>query len=147
MSPAVTTYPVQVPGILRVLVAAILALLAAVGLVVLVRAVSSPTSPAWLLVFAVVWLAAVVAVLLRVLALPIRIELGADGVASFVCTTRIVRVPLSTILAVRRTGGPAGFLVVAHDRGTVRLPGRLGDLDDFVTRVKAASTRAAIVGL
>ena len=147
MSPAAAIYRVDVPRSVRVLVAAALLLLAAVGLVVLVLALGSPTSPVWLPVLAAVWIAAVVAFLLRALALPTRVEIGPDGIASFVCPTRIVRVPLSAIVGVRRVRGLVPALLVAHDGGVVRIPGHLTHLGDFVTRVTAASKRAAIVGI
>jgi hypothetical protein len=147
MSPAAAIYRADVPRSVRVLVGAALLLLAAVGVVVLVLALGSPTSPIWLPVLAVAWIAAVVAVLLRVLALPTRVEIGPDGIASFVCPSRIVRVPLSAIIGVRRVKGLLPALLVAHDGGVVRIPGHLTHLGDFVTRVTAASTRAAVVGI
>ncbi|HQR46926.1 MAG TPA: hypothetical protein PLB02_05375 [Thermoanaerobaculia bacterium] len=145
MSPAVSTYPVEVPRTARLLGLAALGLLAAAGLVLLSLALSSPTSPAWLLAFALVWLAATGLLGAQLLSLPTRVELGGDGVLRFVCPTRIVRVPLSTIRAIRP--GPAGLILVVHDRGTLRLPGRPKGLEDLLTRVRAASTRAVVVGL
>ena len=145
MSPAVATYRVEVPRIALFLGGAVLALLAAVGLTLLALALGSPTSPWWLLAFALLWLAGVILIGKELLALPSRLELGVDGVLRFVCPTRIVKVPLATIRSIRP--GPLGLLVVTHDRGSLRLPARPAGLDDLVTRVRAASTRAVIVGL
>jgi hypothetical protein len=145
MSPAVATYPVEVPRIALFLGLAVLCLLAAAGLALLVLALSNPTSPAWLLAFALAWLAGTCLLGMQFLSFPTRAELGGDGVLRFVCPTRIVKVPLSTIRAIRP--GPIGFLLVVHDRGTLRLPGRPTGLEDLVTRVRAASTRAVVVGL
>jgi hypothetical protein len=145
MSPAVATYRVEVPRSARLLGGAALALLAAAGLAVLVLALGSPTSPVWLLLFALLWLAGVLAIGKEILAFPSRLDLGADGVVSFVCPTRIVRVPLGTIRTIRP--GLLGLLVVTHDRGSLRLPARPAGLEDLVTRVRAASTRAVIIGL
>ena len=145
MSPAVATYPVVFPRVARFTGLATLSLLAAAGLVLLVLAVSSPTSPAWLLAFALAWLVGTCLLGMQFFSLPMRAELGADGVLRFVCPTRIVKVPLATIRAIRP--GPLGLLLVVHDRGTVRLPGRPAGLEDLVTRVRAASTRAVVVGL
>jgi hypothetical protein len=144
MSPLASAYPVEVPRSVLVLVAATLVLLAAVGLVLLVLSLASPTSPAWLLVFALLWLVAVVLLAVQVLAFPTRLELGTDGVIRFVCPTRIVAVPLSSIRAIR----PGSFgLLVIHDRGTIRIPVRPTGLADLATRVKAASTRAVLIGI
>jgi hypothetical protein len=145
MSPALATYPVEVPWSVRLLGGAALALLAAAGVVLLVLALGSPTSPAWLLAFALLWLAGTLAVGKQILSFPSRLELGADGVLRFVCPTRIVKVPLSTIRTIRP--GPLGFLVVTHDRGSLRLPARPTGLEDLLLRVRAASTRAVIVGV
>jgi hypothetical protein len=145
MSPLSAAYPVEVPGSVRVLVAATLVLLSAVGLVLLVLAFASPTSPAWLVVFALLWLTSVSLLAMQVLAFPTRLELGTDGVIRFVCPTRIVAVPLSSIQAIRP--GPLGLLVVAHDRGTIRVPVRPTGLADLATRVKAASARAVLIGI
>jgi len=145
MSPVVATYRLEVPRSARLLGGAALALLAAAGLVLLMLALGSPTSPAWLLVFALLWLAGTLAIGKEVLSFPSRLELGADGVLRFVCPTRIVKVPLSTIRTIRP--GPLGFLVVMHDRGSVRLPARPAGLEDLVLRIRAASTRAVIVGV
>ena len=145
MSPAVATYRVEVPRSALLLGGAALALLAAAGVTLLALALGSPTSPAWLLVFAVLWLAGTIAIGREVLSFPSRLELGADGVLRFVCPTRIVKVPLSTIRTIRT--GPLGLLVVTHDRGSLRLPARPAGLEDLVLRVRAASTRAVIVGV
>lgn len=145
MSPAVATYRVEVPRSARLLGGVALALLAAAGLALLVLALRSPTSPAWLLVFALLWLAGTLAIGKEFLSFPSQLELGADGVLRFVCPTRIVKVPLSTIRTIRP--GPLGLLVVTHDRGSLRLPARPAGLEDLVLRVRAASTRAVIVGL
>lgn len=145
MSPAVATYRVEVPRSALLLGGAALALLAAAGVTLLALALGSPTSPAWLLVFAVLWLTGTLAIGREVLSFPSRLELGADGVLRFVCPTRIVKVPLSTIRTIRT--GPLGLLVVTHDRGSLRLPARPAGLEDLVLRVRAASTRAVIVGV
>ena len=145
MSPLSATYPVKVPRIVRVLVATSLAIFLAVGLVLLVLAFGSPTSPAWLVVFAVLWLTVVALLAIQVLAFPTRLELGTDGVVRFVCPTRIVAVPLSSIRAIRP--GLLGLLVVAHDRGTIRIPVRPTGLSDLAKRIKAASTRAVLIGI
>jgi hypothetical protein len=145
MSPAVATYRVEVPRSALLLGGAALALLAAAGVTLLALALGSPTSPAWLLVFAVLWLAGTIAIGREVLSFPSRLELGADGVLRFVCPTRIVKVPLSTIRTIRT--GPLGLMVVTHDRGSLRLPARPAGLEDLVLRVRAASTRAVIVGV
>jgi hypothetical protein len=145
MSPLLAVYPVEVPRSVRLLGAATLLLLAAVGLVLLVLALASPTAPAWLLFFAILWLAGVALLAVQVLAFPTRLELGADGVVRFVYPTRIVPVPLVSIRAIRP--GPVGLLLVVHDKGTIRIPVRPTGLADLVTRVRAASTRAVIVGI
>jgi hypothetical protein len=142
LSPLVATYRVDVPGSVRFLVAALLALLSIVGFVALFLALANPTSPAWLFVVCAVWLSGVLLGVLQVLSFPTRLELGADGVASFICPTRIVRVPLASIRGVRRAFPT--FILVHHDKGTVRIPARLTNLGDFLTRVKAASTRAVV---
>lgn len=145
MSPAPSTYPVAVPAVARVLGLATLGLLAAAGCALLVLSLSSPTSPAWLLAFALAWLGGTYFLGMQLLSFPTRAELGGDGVLRFVCPTRIVKVPLATIRAIRP--GPFGFILVVHDRGTLRLPGRPTGLEDLITRVRAASTRAVVVGL
>jgi hypothetical protein len=145
MSPAVATYRVEVPKAAFLLGGAALALLSAAGLALLAVGLGNPTSPWWLIAFAVLWLGGVLVVGRELLALPTRLELGADGVLRFVCPTRIMKVPLATIRAIRP--GPLGLLVVAHDRGQIRLPARPSGLEDLVTRVRAASTRAVIIGL
>jgi hypothetical protein len=145
MSLIAAAYPVEMPRSVRVLMVMTIVLLGVVGLVLLVLPMASPTTPAWLLLFAVLWLAGVALLAMRVLAFPTRLELGTDGVVRFVCLTRIVEVPLSSIRAIRP--GPLGLLLVLHDRGTVRIPVRPTGLADLVTRVRAASTRAVIVGI
>lgn len=145
MTSIAATYPVEVPRSVRVLVATTLAILLAAGLVLLVLAFRSPTSPAGLVVFAVLWLAAASLLGMQVLAFPTRLELGTDGVVRFVCPTRIVAVPLASIRSIRR--GPFGLLLVAHDRGTIRIPVRPTGLSDLAKRVKAASTRAVLSGI
>ncbi len=145
MTPLSATYPVEVPRTLQLLAVSTLLLLAIVGLVVLVLTLASPTSPAWLVLFAVLWLSAVAILGMQLLAFPTRLELGTDGVLRFVCPTRIVTVPLSTIRAVRP--GPLGFLLVVHDRGTVRIPVHPTGLADLATRIRAANTRAVVLGI
>jgi len=145
MSPAAASYPVEVPRTALFLGLATLGLLATAGVVLLVLALSSPTSPAWLLAFALAWLAGTCLLGMQLLSFPTRAELGGDGVLRFVCPTRIVKVPLATIRAIRP--GPFGLILVVHDRGTLRLPGRPTGLEDLITRVRAASTRAVVVGL
>lgn len=145
MSPAVAVYRIEVPRSALVLGGAALALLSAAGLTLLALALGSPTSPWWLLAFALLWLAGVFLIGREVLALPSRLELGADGVLRFVCPTRIVKVPLATIRSIKP--GKLGLLVVTHDRGALRLPARPAGLEDLVTRVRAASTRAVVIGL
>lgn len=145
MSPLAAAYPVEVPRSVRILVAATIVLLSVVGLVLLVVAFASPTSPAWLVVFALLWLSFVVLLGMQVLAFPTRLELRTDGVIRFVCPTRIVAVPLSSIRAVRP--GALGLLVVVHDRGKIRLPVRPTGFADLATRVRAASTRAVLIGI
>lgn len=145
MSPAVATYRVEVPRSALFLGGAALALLAAAGLALLALALGSPTSPWWLVAFALLWLAGVIVVGQKVLALPWRLELGSDGILRFVCPTRIVKVPLATIRSIRP--GPLGLLVVTHDHGSLWLPARPAGLEDLVSRVRAASTRAVIIGL
>ncbi len=147
MSAAAATYRVDVPRGARILVAAALLFLGLIGFVVLGMALGSLTSPLWVPVLALVWIAAVAAILLRALAFPTSVEIGRDGVATFLCPTRIMRVPLSAITGVRRVRRPLPALLVAHDGGVVRIPGTLTHLGDFVTRVTAASTRAAVVGI
>jgi hypothetical protein len=145
MNPPSATYPVEVPRSVRVLVALMLAVFLAAGLVLLVFAFRSPTSPPWLVGVAVLCLATVALLAIQVLAFPTRLELGTDGVVRFVCPTRIVAVPLASIRAIRR--GPFGLLVVAHDRGKIRIPVRPTGLADLAKRVKAASTRAVVTGI
>jgi len=145
MSTVAASYPVEVPRSVRVLAGATLALLAAVGVVLLALPLASPTTPFWILVFAALWLGGVAFLAVQVLAFPTRIDLGTDGVLRFVCPTRIVPVPLAAIRAIRP--GPMGLLLVVHDRGTVRIPVRPTGLAELATRVKAASTRAAVVGI
>ncbi len=145
MSSPSASYPVAVPRSVLVLGAATLVLLSAVGLVLLAVSLASPTSPVWLLVFALVWLCGVALLAIQVLAFPMRLELGTDGVIRFVCPTRIVAVPLASIRAIRP--GPFGLLLVVHDRGTIRIPVRPTGLADLATRVKAASTRAVLTGI
>lgn len=144
MSPFAAAYAVEVPRGVRILVATTLGFLAAVGLVLLVLSLASPTTPAWLVLFAVLWLAGVALLAMQVLAFPTRLELGTDGIVRFVCPTRIVAVPLSSIRAIRP--GPLGLLLVVHDKGTIRIPVRPTGLADLATRIRAASTRAVIVG-
>ncbi len=147
MNASAATYRVDVPRGVRIVVAAAILVLAGIGLVVLGTALGSLTSPAWLPALALVWIAAVAAVLLRALAFPTHVEIGSDGVATFFCPTRVVRVPLSTIVGLKRVRGPLPALLVAHDGGVVRIPGNLTHLGDFVTRVTAASTRTVVAGI
>lgn len=138
-------YPVDVPRSVRILVVTTLVLLAAAGLVLLVLPMASPTTPAWLLILAILWLGGVALLAMQALAFPTTLELGSDGIVRFVCPTRIVAVPLSSIRAIRP--GPFGLLLVVHDRGTIRIPVHPTGLQDLATRVRAASTRAVIIGI
>ncbi len=145
MSPAVATYRLEAPRTALLLAGAAVVLLATAGLVLLALALGSPTSPWWLLALALLWLAGVVLIGRELLLFPTRLELGPDGVLRFVCPTRIVKVPLSTLRTIRP--GPLGLLVVTHDRGSVRLPARPAGLEDLLARIRAASSRTVIVGL
>ncbi|MGE5346834.1 MAG: hypothetical protein ACM3JH_12845 [Acidithiobacillales bacterium] len=145
MSPAVATYRVEAPRTALILAWAAVVLLAAAGLTLLALAFGSPTSPWWLLAFALLWLAGIILIGRELLRLPYRLELGPDGVLRFLCPTRIVKVPLSTLRTIRP--GPLGLLVVTHDRGSVRIPARPAGLEDLLTRIRAASSRTVITGL
>ncbi len=144
MSPLSAAYPVEVPRGVLILTASALVLLAAVGFVLLFASLASPTTPVWIVLFSIVWLAAVALLAKEVLAFPTRLELGAEGILRFVCPTRIVSVPLSSIRAIRP--GRFGLLLIVHDRGTIRIPVRPTGFQDLTTRVRAASTRAVIAG-
>ncbi len=96
--------------------------------------------------FGIVWLGIAAFIWYRVLTMPNRIQVFADGRIRFVSLLRRIEVWPRDVESITPTSGQIGFFVLKHTAGKILLIGQFEGFHEFLSDLKAANPGVVLRG-
>ncbi len=143
--PPVKEYRLYLSGFVQLMIFFGFGLFTAFAILMLAGVIPTPRGPVGR-PFGIVWLGIAAFVWYRVLTMPHRIEVFADGRIRFVSLLRRIVVSPRDVESITPTSGQIGFFVLKHSAGQILFIGQFEGFHEFLSDLKAANPSVLLRG-